>query len=280
MGGPTQPTTGFPEPRDAGQADLAHASQISRTRFGAVDLAQSGAVAVAVFSRPPDNYFDAELLDNIATALEEADSRTNIRAVVLASEGRSFCAGAALGQSSFDPAPVYAQGSRIFAIRKPIVAAVQGAAIGGGLGLALAADFRVVSEETRFSANFVKVGIHPGFGLTLTLPRLVGSQTASLLLLTGRRINGRTAVEIGAADLIVPAADLRTRAIEFAAELAAGAPLAVQATRSTLRADLLEKLPAHLEVEIDHQRTLFLSNDFQEGIAAVRERRPGEWTGQ
>lgn len=263
-----------------GTNGLAMPHGVSAKSFGDVRIDVRDAVAIVVFARPPDNYFDIELLGDLAAALEAADAMPEVRAIVMASDGRSFCAGAALGPAAFDPAPIYAQGSRIFAIRKPIVAAVQGAAIGGGLGLALAADFRVVSDETRLSANFVKVGIHPGFGLTLTLPRLIGKQAANLLLLTGRRIDGKTAMELGAADKLLPAAELRAGAVALAAELAAGAPLAVQATRATMRSDLLDQLPAQLAIEVEHQRILFGSEDFQEGVAAVRERRVGRWRGR
>jgi enoyl-CoA hydratase/carnithine racemase len=147
--------------------------------FGEVVLTEKGAVGEIVFSRPPDNFFDGPLLENVANALEAVDSAAHLRAVVLAAEGRSFCAGMNFAGASYDPAPVYEQALRMYACRKPIVAAVQGAAIGGGLGVALAADFRVVSPETRFAGNFVKLGIHPGFGLTITLPRLVRGSRAT-----------------------------------------------------------------------------------------------------
>ena len=98
---------------------------------------------------------------------------------------------------------LYKEATRLFRARKPVVAAVHGAAVGGGLGLALVADFRVTCAEARFSANFNRLGFHPGFGLTTTLPRLVGPQQAALLFYTGRRIAGDEAVRIGLADLLV-----------------------------------------------------------------------------
>ena len=94
----------------------------------------------------------------------------------------------------------------MFACRKPVVAAVQGPAIGGGLGVALVADFRVTCAEAKFSANFNRLGFHPGFGLSATLPRLVGVQKAAMLFYTGRRINGTEAAAMGLADLLVPQA--------------------------------------------------------------------------
>src|SRR6185436_20373861 len=122
----------------------------------------------------------------------------------------------------------YKEAIRLFRTRKPVVGAIHGAAVGGGLGLALVPDFRVTCAEARFSANFTRLGFHPGFGLTTTLPRLVGVQQAALLFYTGRRIGGQEAQRIGVADLLVAQDQVRTSAIELAREIAASAPLAVQ----------------------------------------------------
>ena len=126
-------------------------------------------------SRPPNNYFDTALIDSVAEAYEELDGSGWCRAIVLASEGRHFCAGldfsANAGQ---DIAALYAPALRLFAAPLPVVAAVQGAAIGGGCGLALSADFRVATAQSRFSANFARLGFHHGFALTVTLPAVVG----------------------------------------------------------------------------------------------------------
>src|SRR5438477_7341754 len=161
-----------------------------------VSVSMDGDVALVEIHRPPHNFFDPELIASLAGKCEALDRDASCRALVLASEGKSFCAGADFHRndaegdefSSGRVQQLYADAVRLFACEKPIVAAIQGAAIGGGLGLALVADFRVVSPEARFSANFVKLGIHPGFGLTFTLPRLIGIQRASMMLLTGRRI--------------------------------------------------------------------------------------------
>jgi enoyl-CoA hydratase/carnithine racemase len=238
-----------------------------------------GAVGVVTFANGPGNVLDAPMARAIALALGEADRRPHLRAIVLASVGKHFCSGASFGGNGeeFDPEPIYKAALAIFATRKPIVAAVQGAAIGGGLGLALAADFRVVAPETRLSANFVRLGIHPGFGLTVTMPRLIGAQRASLLFLTGRRVSGDEGVGLGLADRVVPAGDLREGAIALAAEIAEGAPLAVEATRATLRAGLTNAVERQLTVEIEKQRALFRTADFKEGLAAAGERRSARW---
>jgi enoyl-CoA hydratase/carnithine racemase len=253
---------------------------VSVETFGDVTLTRRDAVAEVVFSRPPNNFFDLNLIRDIASALESVDRQPDLRAVVLASEGKSFCAGASFSGGeggSSDPGVLYGEALRIFATRKPIIAAVQGAAIGGGMGLAMAADFRVVTPETRLAANFVKIGIHPGFGLTYTLPRAVGAQAAALLFYTGRRIGGEEALKLGAADVLAPAAALREQALGFAAEIAENAPLAVEATRATLREGLLDAVAAQTVREGREQMALFATQDFKEGVRAVAERRPGQW---
>ena len=250
---------------------------MSQVNFHGVTLAREGAVAVIEFSRPPHNFFDLELVRGIADALEAVDAEPGLRSVVLTSTGKTFCAGASFGAGKIDPEPIYREALRIYAARKPIVVAVQGAAIGGGLGLALAGDFRVVSPDSRFAANFVSLGIHPGFGLTVTLPRLVGVQVASRLFLTGRRVKGEEALALGLADMLAPTDVLRQSAIGFAEEIAEGAPLAVQATRETLRQGLVDAITQALGREIAEQRRLFETKDFEEGVRAVGERRPGRW---
>uniref|UniRef100_B0T3R1 Enoyl-CoA hydratase/isomerase n=1 Tax=Caulobacter sp. (strain K31) TaxID=366602 RepID=B0T3R1_CAUSK len=242
-----------------------------------VTLDRLGAVGLVKFSRPPGNYFSTSLLTAIADALEAADEDPDVRATTLASEGRNFCAGADLVNRSEDPPTLYAQALRLFGVRKPIVAAVQGAAIGGGLGLALVADFRVVTPSTRMAANFVTLGMHPGFGVTYVLPRIVGEQKAAEILLTGRRYTGLEARDIGLADRLVPEENLVRTALDLAGELAANAPLAVEATRSTLRADLVERIRQQTERETAQQLRLRDTADFAEGVRAVSERRQGRW---
>jgi enoyl-CoA hydratase/carnithine racemase len=157
---------------------------------------------------------------------------------------------------------------------------VQGAAVGAGLGLALVADFRAAAPEARFSANFVKLGFHPGFGLTHTLPRLVGEQRAALMMLTGRRLKAEEALAWGLVDELAPAADLRAAAVRLAAEIAENAPLAVAATRRTLRAGLIEAIRAATAREHAQQAALRDTEDFAEGVRAVAERRPGVFVGR
>lgn len=239
-------------------------------------------VGVVEIKRPPNNFFDNVLIAAMADACDELLAG-GCRAVVICSEGKHFCAGAnlAAGDVNQGEGPdIYDAALRLFGQPLPLVAAVQGAAVGGGLGLALAADFRIVAPEARFSANFALLGIHPGFGISVTLPRLVGRQHAQDLLFTGRRIGGEEALRIGLADRLVPLDDLRGAAHRFAAEIARAAPLAVQSIKATLLGDLVDQLRAAIRHEVSEQFRLSATADCAEGMAAVAERRPARFAGQ
>jgi enoyl-CoA hydratase/carnithine racemase len=241
-----------------------------------------GHVAVVEIHRPPNNYFDATLIQLVADALDELEADTECRVVVLASEGRNFCAGANLDARTGPPQPgaIYEGAVRLFGGTRPIVAAVQGAAVGGGLGLALAADFRVASPESRFSANFSRLGFFPGFGLTTLLPRVVGEQVALDLLYTGRRVGGEEARALGLCDRLARPEEIRAAAVAFAAEIAESAPLSLQRIRTHMRGQLAEAVRAATGRELDEQLQLARTADFAEGVSATAERRPASFVGR
>jgi enoyl-CoA hydratase/carnithine racemase len=256
-----------------------------------IGVSRDGFVATVEMQRPPHNFFDSALVGEIGDAFGRLDADPGCRAIVFAAEGRSFCAGADFskridtgtvteGSRSAAGRHLYKEAIRLFRTKKPIVAAVQGAAVGGGLGLALVADFRVTCQEARFSANFNRLGFHPGFGLTATLPRLVGAQQAALLFYTGRRLAGDEAVRIGLADLLVPQPEVRGAAQALALEIAQSAPLAVASTRETLRRGLVEAIEAATERELVEQDWLRRTEDFKEGVKAMAERRLPDFTGR
>jgi enoyl-CoA hydratase/carnithine racemase len=258
-----------------------------REHYGEVAVRIDGHVAVLTIDRPPHNHVTVELVHDLADALAHVDIEKTLRVSVLTAAGKSFCAGADLvaptGLSNPSAGPginaLYVEAVRLFGAKKPIVAAIQGAAIGAGLGLALVADFRVASPEARFAANFVKIGFHPGFGVTHTLPRLIGEQRAALMCLTGRRIKADEALAWGLVDAVVPAESLTDAALTLAREIAEAAPLAVQSTRATLRGELAAKVKAQTDHEFEEQSWLRKTADFAEGVRAVAERRPGNFTG-
>lgn len=240
-------------------------------------------VALVELRRPPHNFMDVAIVDALAGAFERLDALDDCRAVVLASQGKSFCAGANFAPPPADGEPpvtrglvaedLYRQAVRLFRFGKPVVAAVHGAAIGGGLGLAVSADFRVTCREAVFSANFARLGMHAGFGLSHTLPVLVGLQKASLLLYTGRRIHGDEAFAIGLADELVDASRVRDAALALAGEIAASAPLVVRSHRYSLRRGLAERVEVATEREAYEQRWQRMTEDHKEGVAAVAARR-------
>ncbi|MBI3515478.1 MAG: enoyl-CoA hydratase/isomerase family protein [Proteobacteria bacterium] len=240
-----------------------------------------GMVATIEVRRGPNNFVDTDMVGEIADALEEFDRVPEVRAIVLCAEGKHFCAGAdfaSRGPDGISTAPkrgrhLYKEAQRLWRTGKPIVAAVHGAAIGAGIGLAVMADFRVTCPEARFAANFTRLGFHPGFGLTATLPRLIGMQKASWLMYSGRRITGEEALAIGLADYCVPLDQVRAKATEIATEIAQSAPLAIVATRETLRRGLADAVAAATEREYEEQDWLRKTEDFREGIKSTAERR-------
>jgi enoyl-CoA hydratase/carnithine racemase len=264
-------------------------------QFKDIAVETHGNVALIEIRRPPHNFFDVALIQEIASALESLDGETGIRAVVLAAQGKSFCAGANFGDgSALDKEGqrpgelnreravqhLYIEGNRLFRTKKPIVVAVHGAAVGGGLGLAMVGDFRVACPEARFAANFTRLGFHPGFGLTVTLPAVIGATKAALMFYTSRRVGGEEAHAMGLADVLVPQSEVRTAALKLAAEIAENSPLGLIATRATMRGDLADRVLRATEHELVEQTRLRKTADFREGVAAVAERRTPNFTGQ
>jgi enoyl-CoA hydratase/carnithine racemase len=254
-----------------------------------VGVSIDGYVATVEIRRPPNNFLDIDLIANLASVLEGLDDETKVRSIVLAAAGKHFCAGANLQKRIDDqaagkpqPAPgrhLYHEAQRLVQTRKPIVAAVHGSAIGAGLGLALVADFRVTCKEARLAANFTAMGYHPGFGMTVTLPRVIGHQRAKWLFLTGKRLPGDEAYAIGLADRLVAQDQVRQAAQEMAAEIAKAGPLGVQAARETLNLDLVPAFRAATEREMFQQQVLRETNDFKEGVKAGFDRREPAFTG-
>jgi 2-(1,2-epoxy-1,2-dihydrophenyl)acetyl-CoA isomerase len=243
-------------------------------------------VAVVEIHRPPNNFFDANLIRNMADAYADLQAGP-CRAIVLCSEGKHFCAGADFhGESDAESLPtegatdLYQEAVRLFRGELPVVAAVQGAAIGGGLGVACSADFRVAAPEARFAANFARLGFHQGFGLSVTLPAIVGQQTALELLYTGRRITGEEALARGLCDRLVDLSELRREARALAAEIAGSAPLAVRSIRRTMRGHLADEVARITRHEDAEQIRLRSTSDFAEGTKASLGRREPNFTGR
>lgn len=247
-----------------------------------VSVSIDGHVATVELNNPPNNHVSIGNMAAVADAFEAMDKERNVRVVLLASAGKNFCAGADLvgGNIANAPGTLYDQAVRLFSTEKPVVAAIQGAAVGAGLGLALVADHRVASEDAKFAANFTKLGFHPGFGLTHTLPRLIGEARASLMFLTAQRYKAQEVLPWGLVDRVVPLETLRDEALALAREIAENAPLALIATRATLRAGLADAVRKQTDHEAIEQGKLRVTKDYAEGVRSVAERRVGNFTGE
>lgn len=246
-----------------------------------VQFDRGSGVAVVEFDRPPSNFFDADLIIELVQAYESLGKELDCRAIVLASTGKNFCAGADFvggthSRESFHH--LYSAGAQLFESQIPIVAAVQGRAVGGGLGLALSADFRVADPNTKFVCGFARLGIHHGFGISVTLPEVIGRQRALEMLCTGGTAGGLRASEIGLADRLADPGDVRMVAMELAKEIAMAAPLAVHSIRETMRGHLPAAVRNATERELEQQEILRRTADFAEGVRAAAERRMPNFT--
>lgn len=251
-----------------------------------IRTAVQGRVAIVTIDRPPHNHVTVELLGALADALDAASENGEVRSVLLRSAGKTFCAGADFSgamkrKDNAEAAlnPIYQQAARLFSSPLPVVASIEGAAVGAGLGLAVAADFRVASRQARFCANFVKLGLSPGFALTQTLPDLIGAQRARLMMMTGRRITAEQALEWGLVDILAETGVADELALTLATEIADNAPLAVRAVQRQMRPWLDGGIAEVMTAEDADQRRLRATADFKEGVAAVAGRRPALFRG-
>ncbi len=256
-----------------------------------LESVQNG-VALLVMNRP--DKLNA-LNNDLATALDSAFDRIgkdqSVRVVVLTGAGRAFCAGgdlAAIGKGreardtrSLEPI-LRAGMSAVLRMRtmpQPVNAAVNRAAAGAGLNVALAADIRIAAEEAVFGQNFAKVGLFPDYGGTYFLPQLVGPSKAAELFYTGDMIDAKTALQVGLVNRIVPAAQLEAEVRSFAAKIAAGPPVAIRAVKKVLFASEEQTLRDALEAEVQQQMRCFDSEDCREGIQAFFAKRPPNFRG-
>lgn len=222
-------------------------------------VVEASGVGVVTMQGPPNNYLNRRVLDAVIRELRELDGDQACGAIVLSAEGKHFCAGRdfrAAREEGDDSASVYRAAGELFGIETPWIAAVHGAAVGAGFGLALAADFRVCASDAYFWPNFVTLGLHHGFGLTATLPRLVGTQRATHMLLRGAKIGADSEYATGLADRIVARDELREEAVGLAAEIARQPARAVHSIRSTMRAGLREEFEAATRHESAEQSRL------------------------
>ena len=252
-----------------------------------VEYSVEGAVAVLTLNRPPVNALSAALVADIEAAVARAADPA-VRAVLVTGSPH-FAAGADIAElkaaaSGSDDTPLAGRLSAALlaleALPKPTIAAIRGFALGGGLELALACDFRYLAADARVGLPEIKLGIFPGAGGTQRLPRLVGLSKARELIYTGRHLKADEALAIGLADKVVPAEGLAAAALEFAAALAKGATVALGAAKQAVNATLGLDMEAGLAVEAAGFATCLGTEDAQEGLAAFLEKREAGFKGR
>jgi enoyl-CoA hydratase len=259
-----------------------------------VRVTSRGAVALVVFDDPERRNAMTEAMGRALTqVVARLSADPAVRAVVLTGEGSAFSAGGDLAMleaksraAREQPGEAARAANRAFmrdfyrlflAVRDlpcPSIAAIQGAAIGAGLAVALACDLRIAAREAKLGLNFAKLGIHPGMGSSWTLPRLVGPAHAADLLLSGRIIDGVEAERIGLVNCAVPRDAVVATALERAEEIAACAPIAVRGAKRALARTAAASLDDQLDFEAEQQAICYESADFAEGLRATREKRP------
>lgn len=259
-----------------------------------VSVDRDGPVATVRIDRPDRyNAFDVETVSQIRRAVESVSEDDDVRSVVLTGEGSAFCAGGDTDEmldALDDDAPdrlfkeltrhLHAAIVETRRMPKPVVAAVNGAAAGGGFGLALAADVRVAGEDAFFLPAYFEIGVVPDGGITWFLPRVVGRGRAFEILLRDRRVPADEAQNIGLVDRVVAAGEVVPTATDLAEELADGPPIAVAKAKSLLDGSLETPLEEQLERERRANAASARTDDFAEGLTAYHEDRDAEWTGR
>jgi E-phenylitaconyl-CoA hydratase len=250
-------------------------------------------VTTLTLNRPERrNAINDELRDALVSALTEADADSGTRVVVLTGAGTAFCSGvdladgapggdgAARGEAPGNPPDRPPVAAPFWDFSKPIIAALNGPAVGGGLEIALACDIRICAEEARFGLTELKIGSLPGSAGTQLLPRVVGLGNAARMLFTGDLMDAERARDIGLVSDVVPAAELLTRAKVLAERIAANAPLSVVAAKRALRAALDLPFAEGQALERRLWAELAVTDDRAEGRAAFRDKRAPRFTGR
>lgn len=248
-------------------------------------------VGKIILNRPDKlNAVNFQMVDELVDVLDEIDNDDEVRAVIITGAGRSFCSGAELSELGARPDPF---DSLIFmrsfahrpmlavrSLEKPVIAAVNGYALGIGCGLALACDIRIVSEKAKFGERFVRIGILPGDGDMYLLPLLIGLGKASELLFTGDDVDGKEAERIGLANRCVPADKLDEEAEALAQRLAKGATRAIGAIKAALNRRIIPELKQELDYTNLQQSLLYQTEDHNEALKAIKEKRKPVFKGK
>ncbi len=247
-----------------------------------VNFEQQGAVAILTINRPEAlNALNSQVLSDLDEAITKVEASDDIHAVVLTGAGRSFVAGADIGEmkgfSAVDGKKFGVHGGGVFLrlenLSKPVIAAVNGFALGGGCELSMACDIRIASEKAKFGQPEVGLGITPGFGGTQRLPRIVGMSKAMELILTAKVINAAEAERIGLVSAVYPPEELMGKAMELANAICANAPIAVAESKRCIRMGMQTDIATGSAFEAEAFGVTCGTEDKNEGMGAFLEKR-------
>lgn len=252
---------------------------------------REGGIGTLTLNRPDKmNAFTQEMFQEFIAGLLELDEDDDVRVVIITGAGKAFTVGldvaeASKGPSDFDKQVVPLQGTLAWTaqimrnLKKPIICAINGVAVGAGFSIALASDIRIMAEGARIGGPFVRVGLVPEMGSTYNLPRLVGMGKACELVFTGKIIDAKEAKEIGLVNSVVPGENLAEQTKKMALEILEASPIALQLARKALYQGMDCDLPTQVQFEQLSQSTCFKSDDYMEGMKAFLEKRKPEFKG-
>jgi enoyl-CoA hydratase/carnithine racemase len=246
-----------------------------------IERTTADAVATITLNRPDKlNAFTGTMREDLLDALRASESGAGVRVVVITGAGRAFCAGGDVEfmnglqeRNDIDAFRKLLDAGRdivlqIASMTKPVIASVNGVAAGAGCNLALACDYRIASDAAKFSQSFIRIGLHPDWGGTWLLPRLIGRSRAFELCASGRMVDVAEARSMGIVDRAVPAAELVAETEKLAGTFAAASPIALAGIKRALEASERNDLRAQLELEAEHQIECFQSDESKQRIAA------------
>jgi len=262
----------------------------NKMEFKYIIYEKSEGIATITLNRPEVlNAFSKEVEDEVLQALEDIKNDENVRVVILTGAGeKAFSAGADIkamkGMNALKARELSLRGEKVCTalenFEKPIIAAINGYALGGGLEVAMACDIRIASENARMGQTEINFGLIPGWGGTQRLTRLIGRTKAKELIFTGKMIDAKTAEQLGIVNMVVPADKFKETVRQFAAELAQKAPVALKVAKALINKGAEISLDAALTLEREGFGVVASTEDLQEGVSAFTEKRKPTFKGK